>query len=64
MLNSRSENAVFIISLSSLFLARFTFARHYKLAKNYNLVKGHNNRAAHKGRIYTGAGLVLSFILL
>ena len=47
-----------------LLLARFGFARHYLLAKNYNLVKGYSNRAAHKGKVYTGAGLVIAFIIL
>ena len=47
-----------------LLLARFGFARHFTLAKNYNLVKGYSNRAAHKGQVYTGAGLVIAFIIL
>ena len=47
-----------------LLLARFGFTRHYLLAKNYNLVKGYSNRSAHKGQVYTGAGLVIAFIIL
>ena len=48
----------------TLLLARFGFARHFELAKDYNLVKGYSNRAAHTGLVYTGAGLVISFMLL
>ena len=47
-----------------LFVARLVFARYYSVAEKYNLVKGYSNRAIHKGKVYTGAGLVLSFILL
>ena len=47
-----------------LFTARFVFSRYYSVAEKYNLVKGYSNRAVHKGKVYTGAGLVLSFILL
>ena len=54
----------FLIFFFTILLARFGFARHYELAKNYNLVKGYSNRAAHKGLVYTGAGLVISFMLL
>ncbi len=58
-------NTLYIITFFSvLFIARFVFARYYLIAEKYNLVKGYNNRAVHNGKIYTGAGLVLSFILL
>ena len=58
-------NFLYIITFFAvLFIARFVFSRYYLVAEKYNLVKGFNNRAAHKGRVYTGAGLVLSFILL
>ncbi len=53
-----------ITFLLILLLARFGFARHYVLAKNYNLIKGYSNRATHKGQVYTGAGLVIAFIVL
>ena len=53
-----------ITFFSVLFIARFVFSRYYSVAKKYNLVKGYNNRSVHNGRVYTGAGLVLSFILL
>ena len=58
-------NFLYIITFFSvLFVARFVFARYYAVAEKYNLVKAYNNRAVHKGKIYTGAGLVLSIILL
>ena len=58
-------NFLYIITFFSvLFIARFVFARYYSVAEKYNLVKGYSNRAVHKGKVYTGAGLVLSFILL
>ena len=47
-----------------LFIARFVFARYYSIAEKYNLIKGYSNRAVHKGKVYTGAGLTFSFILL
>ena len=49
---------------SVLFVARFVFSRYYLVAEKYNLVKAYSNRAVHKGKVYTGAGLVLSFIIL
>ena len=58
-------NVLYIITFFSvLFIARFAFSRYYSVAKKYNLVKGYNNRSVHNGKVYTGAGLVLSFILL
>ena len=58
-------NFLYVITFfSALFIARFVFARYYSEAEKYNLVKAYNNRAVHKGKVYTGAGLVLSFIIL
>ncbi len=58
-------NFLYIITfLSVLFIARFVFTAYYHIAEKYNLVKGYSNRAAHSGKVYTGAGLVLSLILL
>ena len=58
-------NLLYIITFFSvLFIARFVFSRYYSVAKKYNLVKGYSNRSVHKGKVYTGAGLVLSFTLL
>ena len=58
-------NLLYIITFFSvLFIARFVFSRYYSIAKKYNLVKGYSNRSVHKGKVYTGAGLVLSFTLL
>ena len=48
----------------ALFVARLTFSRYYSIAEKYNLVKGYNNRATHHGKVFTGAGLVLSLIIL
>jgi len=58
-------NLLYIITFFSvLFIARFVFSRYYSVAEKYNLVKAYSNRSVHKGKVYTGAGLVLSFILL
>ena len=58
-------NFLYIITFFAVFfIARFVFSRYYLVAKKYNLTKGYSNRAVHKGKVYTGAGLVLSFILL
>jgi len=61
-------NSIYLLYIATFFftllLARFGFGRHFLLAKNYNLVKGYNNRAAHKGVVYTGAGLIIAFMLM
>ena len=58
-------NFLYIITfLSVLFIARFAFSRYYLIAEKYNLVKAYNNRSAHSGKVFTGAGLVLSLIIL
>ena len=53
-----------IIFLLSLALGRFLFSRYIIVAKVYNLHKGYNERASHKGKVITGAGILLSFMLV
>jgi hypothetical protein len=53
-----------IIFLLSLVLGRFLFSRYIIVAKVYNLHKGYNERASHKGKVITGAGILLSFMLV
>jgi UDP-N-acetylmuramyl pentapeptide phosphotransferase/UDP-N-acetylglucosamine-1-phosphate transferase len=58
-------NFLYVITfLSVIFVARFAFASYYKIAEKYDLVKGYSNRGAHSGKVYTGAGLVLTLIIL
>jgi len=54
----------FIAFIFILFLAHFAFNKHHVLARNYNLIKSSSERSAHKGSVYTGAGIVLAVIVL
>ena len=53
-----------IILLFALFLSSFLFKRYIVVAKKYNLYKGYNERSSHSGQVYTGAGIILSLVLL
>jgi len=53
-----------IILLFTLFLSSFLFKRYIVVAKKYNLYKGCNERSSHSGQVYTGAGILLAFVLL
>ena len=52
-----------IILLFTLFLSSFLFKRYIIVAKKYNLYKGYNERSSHSGQVYTGAGILLAFVL-
>ena len=45
-------------------LAKFIFRRYLQFAKNFNLVNQANERSAHKGKVFTGGGMVLATVLL
>ena len=50
--------------LATIFLARFIFRRYIGFAKRYNLVKSTNARAAHKGLVFTGGGVVYAAVVM
>ena len=52
-----------IILLFALFLSSFLFKRYIVVARKYNLYKGYNERSSHSGQVYTGAGILLAFVL-
>ena len=53
-----------IIFVFGLILSSFLFKKYLNVANKYNLYKGFNERSSHKGRVFTGAGILLAFILL
>ena len=53
-----------IILLFTLFLSSFLFKRYIIVAMKYNLYKGYHDRSSHSGQVYTGAGILLAFVLL
>jgi len=48
----------------SVFLSRFIFRKYIQFAKTYNLVKAANSRAAHKGTVFTGGGVVYAAVIM
>ena len=48
----------------TVFLSRFIFRKYILFAKTYNLVKATNSRAAHKGIVYTGGGVVYAAVVM
>ena len=54
----------FAVLLFTIFLSSFLFKRYISVAKKYNLYKGYNERSSHKGQVYTGAGILVAYVLL
>ena len=52
---------VFVLAL---FLSRFVFSRYVGFAKRYNLVKNQSIRASHKGKVFTGGGVVYAAVIM
>ena len=48
----------------TVFLSRFIFRKYIQFAKTYNLVKATNSRAAHKGIVFTGGGVVYAAVIM
>ncbi len=48
----------------TIFLSRFIFRKYIQFAKTYNLVKAANSRAAHKGIVFTGGGVVYAAVIM
>ena len=49
---------------ATIFLSRFIFRKYIQFAKSYNLIKAVNSRAAHKGTVFTGGGVVFCGVLM
>ncbi len=47
-----------------LILSKFIFARYLQFARNFNLINESNERSAHKGKVFTGGGMVVATVLL
>ena len=52
------------LSILILILTKFIFTRYLQFARNFNLVNQSNERSAHKGKVFTGGGIVLATVLL
>ncbi len=48
----------------TVFLSRFVFRRYIGFAKRYDLIKSTNARAAHKGIVFTGGGVVYAAVVM
>ena len=48
----------------TIFLSRFIFRKYIQFAKSYNLIKAVNSRAAHKGTVFTGGGVVYAAVIM
>ncbi len=64
----KSEFFIYIyyfgLLIGTVFLSRFIFRKYIQFAKNYNLIKPINSRAAHKGAVFTGGGLVYASVIM
>ena len=49
---------------ATIFLSRFIFRKYIKFAKRFNLIKALNSRAAHKGTVFTGGGVVYAAVIM
>ena len=54
----------FGLLIITLFLSRFIFRRYIGFAKRYNFTKSINARAAHKGLVFTGGGVVYASVIM
>ena len=54
----------FGLLIITVFLSRFVFRRYIGFAKRYTLVKSINARAAHKGLVFTGGGVVYAAVIM
>ena len=65
-MNSEFPFFVYYLGLliSTIFLSRFIFRKYIQFAKSYNLKKLANERAAHKGVVFTGGGVVFAAVIM
>ena len=50
--------------VATVFLSRFIFRKYIYFAKSYHLIKAVNSRAAHKGTVFTGGGVVYAAVIM
>ena len=50
--------------VATVFLSRFMFRKYIQFAKSYKLIKTINSRAAHKGTVFTGGGVVYASVIM
>ncbi len=50
--------------VATIFLSRFIFQKYIQFATEYKLIKNTNARTAHKGVVYTGAGVVYAAVIM
>ena len=65
-MNSEFPFFIYYIGLliATILLSRFIFIRYIGFAKSYNLKKTSNERAAHKGLVFTGGGVVYAAVIM
>ena len=49
---------------ATIFLSRFIFRKYIQFARRYNMIKAVNSRAAHKGTVFTGGGVVYAAVIM
>ena len=50
--------------IATIFLSRFIFRKYIQFARRYNMIKAVNSRAAHKGTVLTGGGVVYAAVIM
>ena len=50
--------------IATIFLSRFIFRKYIQFARRYSLIKAINSRAAHKGTVFTGGGVVYAAVIM
>ena len=53
-----------VLLIATVFLSRFIFRKYIQFAKSYYLTKAVNSRAAHKGSVFTGGGVVYAAVMM
>ncbi len=54
----------FGLLIAIILLSRFIFRKYIQFARSYNLTKAINSRAAHKGTVFTGGGVVYAAVIM
>jgi len=54
----------FGLLVATILLSRFIFRKYIAFAKTYGMTKASNERAAHKGNVYTGGGVVFAAVIM
>ena len=53
---------LFILAFT-IFLSSFLFKKYLVVAKSFNLYKGYSDRSSHSGKVFTGAGIIITLVL-